>query len=511
MRMSMKEWLGEIRKMKVEMKEELEKIGKEMKVREEKWEREREELRRSIEREWEVIILIETWMEEKGWEEIKRRLPKGYIWGAQWAEKENRKGRAMGGMIMGIRKHLMEKGERIVTEKEELKSCVEEGELQRDTIIGRDFNARTGEEGGGMEEGDGREKGKKEGWRRERASKDKRINREGRKMIEFIEERGWGILNGCTKGDDEGKLTFTGGRGGSVIDYVIGSEEVREKVERLRVGKRVDSGHQPVEIWIRREGRRKSGEGVKWKRRQWRGIWDEKRKEEFKKKLGRISFGGRGVKEEGEEMEKRIKEALKEMEEEGKKEDKTRRGWWDRECEEKKRVVRKELGKWKRKERGGEEYRKEKKEYRELCERKKKEEGERWEKRARKVKKESEVWDLINKERKKNRRIEEEIKMKEWNEYFMRILGGVEGKVVMGERRRGEEEEKEEWEEEIGRKELKAAIGKLKVKKQRGRMRYRERYGNLEEKNWKNGFGNCVGRYGMGGDGQKDGRKGNTD
>jgi len=67
---------------------------------------------------WEVIVLTETWMKEKGWEGIKRKLPKGYMWGTKWARRECRKGRAKGGMVMGIRKELIEKGERIETERE---------------------------------------------------------------------------------------------------------------------------------------------------------------------------------------------------------------------------------------------------------------------------------------------------------------------------------------------------------------------------------------------------------
>jgi len=32
-------------------------------------------------REWKVIVLVETWVERKGWERIRRKLPKEYIWG----------------------------------------------------------------------------------------------------------------------------------------------------------------------------------------------------------------------------------------------------------------------------------------------------------------------------------------------------------------------------------------------------------------------------------------------
>lgn len=52
-----------------------------------------------------------------------------------------------------------------------------------------------------------------------------------------------------------------------------------------------------------------------------------------------------------------------------------RKGWWDGECRKKKNRVRGELRKWRRGEveKGG--YKREKKEYRELCEGKKREEN----------------------------------------------------------------------------------------------------------------------------------------
>lgn len=69
-------------------------------------------------RKWEVIVLLETWMNEKGWRGIKGKLPRGYIWGLQWAEKKNGKGKAMGGMVMGIKREIVEKGKGIETGKE---------------------------------------------------------------------------------------------------------------------------------------------------------------------------------------------------------------------------------------------------------------------------------------------------------------------------------------------------------------------------------------------------------
>lgn len=83
-----------------------------------------------------------------------------------------------------------------------------------------------------------------------------------------------------------------------------------------------------------------------------------------------------------------------------------------------------------------------KREYKELCERKK-EDNEIWERKAKEVKRESDVWEIVNRERKRRRRIEEEIKMREWKEYFMGLLGGVENRVMRGaggERIEGDDE-----------------------------------------------------------------------
>lgn len=77
---------------------------------------------------------------------------------------------------------------------------MEEREINRRTIIGEDFNARTGEEGEWIEY-EGENKNEAKG----RSSKDKTINKEGRRLIQVIEERGWQIFNGNIKGDEKGE------------------------------------------------------------------------------------------------------------------------------------------------------------------------------------------------------------------------------------------------------------------------------------------------------------------
>lgn len=75
-------------------------------------------------------------------------------------------------------------------------------------------------------EGDGRWE-EEEGRRRK--SKDGKMNKDGKVLVRFLKERGWRILNGCMDGDEEGEYTFIGGKENTVIHYVIGDEEVRER------------------------------------------------------------------------------------------------------------------------------------------------------------------------------------------------------------------------------------------------------------------------------------------
>lgn len=49
--------------------------------------------------------------------------------------------------------------------------------------------------------------------------------------MEFINERGWVILNGGVERDGEGEWTYKGERGNSIIDYALEDGDSRELVE----------------------------------------------------------------------------------------------------------------------------------------------------------------------------------------------------------------------------------------------------------------------------------------
>ncbi|KYN12146.1 hypothetical protein ALC57_15690 [Trachymyrmex cornetzi] len=184
---------------------------------------------------------------------------------------------------------------------------------------------------------------------------DSKKNKEGNKLVEVIRERGWSILNGNVKGDEKGNWTYTGGKGNSVIDYVLVDEETKEGLESMEIGEEIDSDHHPLVVSL--EGRGAS-----------RGVWVEGGREVFRERVGRLEWRDGGGNERIKEMGERIREILGS---------------------------------------GGKEYRKQKREYKELCGNKKKQENERWERKVEGAKNEGQVWEIVNREmKKKGKRLE---------------------------------------------------------------------------------------------------------
>ncbi|XP_029176468.1 cilia- and flagella-associated protein 251-like [Nylanderia fulva] len=461
-------------------------------------------------------------------------MPGGFKWEVQYAKRKSRKGRAMGGIITGVRKGIRIEGKgrtdkggmlEVMIEREgerwrlvgvyingdleekleEMNEWMEEEGDRVRTIIGGDFNARTGNLGGGivMGEDEGEEgKGRK--------SKDTKVNGEGRRLVEKLKERGWAIMNGGVTGDEEGGWTYMGPKGRSVIDYVIGNEKVREEITKLEIGDRVDSDHMPVVIWIRGKGGGGEGKGIKRKRR-W--SWTKEGKEKFRERIGEIWEKQRdeqeekGVEGEWEEKKRKIQEVLdKGKEGEGKERREKKRGWFDGECRREKGEVAKELKRWKRIGGKGEEYRKRKKEYKRLCRKKKEEDNVEWTRKAMEARTEGQVWEVVRRERGKGKGgMGGGIEIEEWNRYFRELLGGVESRVVM----RGNRMEKGREEDQIEKGEIRRAIGRLKERKARwGWMGYREKCGNMEGRELRSGYGRYAIGYGRGKGGLGNGVRG---
>jgi hypothetical protein len=107
-------------------------------------------------------------------------------------------------------------------------------ENREDCILLRgDFNGRIGKRGARNWEEE-REDGK-------RKSKDKVENAEGNRLMEWIEENEWEILNGNKQGDEEREWTYIGSREETGMDYGIINKEAWERVKEFRIGERVES------------------------------------------------------------------------------------------------------------------------------------------------------------------------------------------------------------------------------------------------------------------------------
>lgn len=129
------------------------------------------------------------------------------------------------------------------------------------------------------------------GWRE---SKDGKVNKEGRRLREAMEDRGWGVLNGCRRGVEAGEYTFTGAGGNRVIDYAMTSEEEREEVEMFEVDDRVESDHQLVVVWVNGGGGGgKGGEGIKGRRCEGGEGSGERREEKVSREGWESWEGGR--------------------------------------------------------------------------------------------------------------------------------------------------------------------------------------------------------------------------
>lgn len=141
-----------------------------------------------------------------------------------------------------------------------------------------------------------------------RRSVDKVVNREGRILVDKIEERGWSIMNGRL--GREGGWTFVGQMGRSAIDYVITNEKAAEEIRVVKGGDRTESDHLPLKVEI--EGPELRGS----ERKQWvkvikRSDWTEEGIGYYHlKSEGWVSTeeGNDGARN---ELKKKVKESIK--------------------------------------------------------------------------------------------------------------------------------------------------------------------------------------------------------
>lgn len=109
------------------------------------------------------------------------------------------------------------------------------------------------------------------------SSRDKVRNKEGKELLEWLENEGLSIVNGRKEKDGEGSFTYIGCRGCTVINYIITNEEGWEKIDTCKIEERVESDHLPVTIGWRTEEEEETNEE--------KYMWDEESIKRYRAKL----------------------------------------------------------------------------------------------------------------------------------------------------------------------------------------------------------------------------------
>lgn len=431
-------------------------------------------------KEFDIIGLVETWVDAKEWNKIEKWMPKEYIWKCEPATREKNKGRSMGGIITGVRKELEEKDEVICNKnvverrvtinkeiwriftvyskgKEDTKRLSEliEDTCEENLLVGGDFNGRTGVEGGVIEE--------ESKSIYVRKSKDKLINDKGKILLKEINKKGWMILNGCEEVQETGEWTYIGEQGKSVIDYVIVNSEARFKIKSLEVGDRIESDHLPLIVQM------KGGRTAERERDEEREIkvsdWSEEGIEHFQNNMSNWINEKTELNDIWRGMKEQINKAKKVIQRKRYNWQLGQRKWHNKEWKERKRNVRRKLREFKDGITSREQYLKERKTYKEWCIAKKIEQQKEEEDKIKNIKTETEVWKYINKKRKRREGIEEGILLIEWENHFMNSLEGTKTKVVLNLKDEDDEEGELEDDDDIQDIEFENQIKKLKKRK----------------------------------------------
>ncbi|XP_025997472.1 golgin subfamily A member 6-like protein 22 [Solenopsis invicta] len=149
--------------------------------------------------------------------------------------------------------------------------------------------------------------------------------------------------------DWEGEFTYVGVRGCTVIDYVIVSVDIRDRIYKFRVGDRVDSDHMPLEMEfsggeeemdLEEEQKQEEEEKVKIETI----LWDDEAKVMYAERTEELcnteeleEKESDTLEEEWEKIKKIVKEAMVKIRIKRRKKELGHKDWWDRSCTRKKR------------------------------------------------------------------------------------------------------------------------------------------------------------------------------
>ncbi|XP_025267961.1 golgin subfamily A member 6-like protein 6 [Camponotus floridanus] len=409
---------------------------------------------------FDIINFTETWIEEKQWKKMEALMPKEYNWVTQYAARDKKRGRGVGGMITGVKKNIrMEEVQKetqgiisygveinggkwkiiSIYNREGKKKSLEEleeiieGDGWKKMIVGGDFNARTAEKGEIV--WDGEEEGSR------RYSKDKIMNKQGIDLLEKIEKLGL-------------------------------------EIKSFRIGERTESDHQPLEIELKATTEEiREREEVKEKEIE---DWTEEGIKVYQENLKKRKAEKEEIQEEWEELVEEIKKAISKKKVKNKMQKVGKKPWWDKDCRNSKTKLNRSLRQMRKGNIKRTEFIEEKQRHNKLCETKKKEEREREQTKIAEIQNETEIWRYIKKERGRREKPEDNIEEQQWKRYFMELLEGGETRgnndarnvrEAGGNQEMPREEETKEEEEGFTEEEMENAIRRLKKKKATGEDR----------------------------------------
>ncbi|KAH0818181.1 hypothetical protein GEV33_004610 [Tenebrio molitor] len=244
--------------------------------------------------EFDVVGLVETWVEEKRERKQERESER---WDNNGCEKGT-----------GRRKRIWSKRRKRVYGKngkkktEKMENC---NNIQQKYERNEENNRRASKRAG--RRNSGRRMEEQQATIERRPTKDGIENAEGRELVSLVEERGWDVLNGNCIGDEKGEYTYIGSRGETVIDYVMVNEEAWDEIEEFKVGERVESDHMPLEV--RTKGREKERSIKDVKRKIVKNIWTEEGKEKYRARLREAKYEEEEINEKVRELSENGREA----------------------------------------------------------------------------------------------------------------------------------------------------------------------------------------------------------
>lgn len=370
---------------------------------------------------FDIVFLMETFVEEKDTEKVEQLLPKKFK--CTWIPsiRDNIRGRSQGGLLLAVDKHIelisvdtynadwiTSATLNIDGELTKLIGVYNQSGLNKikkrlndllegpmPTILTGDFNARIGHLG--------------DITGNKRSTMDPTTDTEGRKWIKLLDHHDMLILNGNTDGDWNGHITRIGYKGESVIDYTCVSRNSYCNVTKFNIGDVIESDHFPMETEFapRITPTPDTKTIMNW-RQPYRTIY-------------RTTLDSKidGNETDWKDISVKIRQSiqLKTLSV------KCKRPWFDDECLQLRLLVKakrdnaKATGHW-------DEYRTKRREYKNLTKLKKKKEEIQFEEQLAGVRNLHDAWKFINKERGQRRRSTTMPTNKDLVDHFKRTLGG---------------------------------------------------------------------------------------